>query len=107
MYGCKCKRTFFVGEKVGACINDVIEFPFLVPETGEYSLSLNFLSTDLTIKKSFTAGEKFSFPTSGLNKSYDWVGIIYDPSGKRVYFTDVHDTQFDSVFFSTSNKVQL
>jgi hypothetical protein len=67
---------------------------------GEYRLEVDFLGQKTCIKKTHLAGEIISFPLTGLNENFYFVGKIYGPTGQLR--PTAAAVSYDCIAFKTS-----
>lgn len=97
--GCCCTNVLPISCSVNVC-DGLIDFEIAATLAGEYSLVIDFLGTNIILKKNFIEAGNIFFPANLLNESYHYVGYLLSPSGERVTKTD-DEIEYDCFSFTT------
>lgn len=94
---CCCTKT------LNFCTQNVcgeIDFDIVAIDPGVYVLVTEYLGVQITIAKTFAAGEQIVFPLSLLNENYEYTVNLFEPGGSQVVISK-DSVDYDCFKFKT------
>lgn len=104
--GCCCTKVYRYCSPIGVCDEGEFATGFNAPADDTYSLIVDFLGVEYTIKAEILSGEELVFPTKDLNESYIFRARIEKADGTQMTF--IKDLiEYDCLEFQTIIKYEI